>query len=820
MINVSKGEIIVRIIITHILRNIKEKKGRSLLIILSLMIASVVFILNLTIPNQIVETKAKQSRDAIGKSDVLVASYVPFNINDIKLSNEESKIVGVNDLYTIHKDKTLVIYGTDIKEASNINLIDNIDLLDNEIIISKTTADKYKYKLNDIITIDLMDSKYELKIKDIVEAKGLLSFKSLSGIINNDTYNKITSDENNKYRTYYIDVLNNEKVDDVKKYIQDNNDKKEYMVEKLVDEEKIREDNYYTQFILLVIMIMATIMIFFVVNTLNKMIVMERMPVIGTFRSVGASKFKMNMLLVLENSIYGLLGGSVGALVSILINNFAASMLTGTTIKASVPVNNLISGIIFTICLEVFMSLASIIKSNKYSIKEIMFEGKNSKAGFNIKESIISFILILLSIITYFVIGDTNSLLSALSLIMFWVGIAYFIPTMMLFLSKIICGIAKMINSGSLLMAGKNLGFNKLLISSTRLVVISTSIMLVIVNISMSFNSMIDSYKVQFSGYDGTIRDVSKKYNEYASLNNVDNVKNIEYTFMYSNDDITYNDGKKLDANPMFLGMDKSNPSIKQLDYKINDLKDDECLFDEILLKNNNLKVGDTIDFYLKTQDSHIKVKIVGTVNSYYMSTQREIVVLTDDVFKQKITEVPFSIEFSVNDNNKVRDTIELMERELKDPDITIWTIDDFCNIQRKNINSFMSLFYIIIALSLILSFVGIINNQLISFMERTKEIAVLNSICMSKSQLRRMLVIENITSNIVACAFGFGVSIMSLRYMNKLMYGIKMYTDVQYQYNVGLMIMGIVLVVLLSTVIVPIKKMKKINVVEAIKYE
>lgn len=810
----------MRIIITHILRNIKEKKGRSLLIILSLMIASVVFILNLTIPNQIVETKAKQSRDAIGKSDVLVASYVPFNINDIKLSNEESKIVGVNDLYTIHKDKTLVIYGTDINEASNINLIDNIDLLDNEIIISKTTADKYKYKLNDIITIDLMDSKYELKIKDIVEAKGLLSFKSLSGIINNDTYNKITSDENNKYRTYYIDVLNNEKVDDVKKYIQDNNDKKEYMVEKLVDEEKIREDNYYTQFILLVIMIMATIMIFFVVNTLNKMIVMERMPVIGTFRSVGASKFKMNMLLVLENSIYGLLGGSVGALVSILINNFAASMLTGTTIKASVPVNNLISGIIFTICLEVFMSLASIIKSNKYSIKEIMFEGKNSKAGFNIKESIISFILILLSIITYFVIGDTNSLLSALSLIMFWVGIAYFIPTMMLFLSKIICGIAKMINSGSLLMAGKNLGFNKLLISSTRLVVISTSIMLVIVNISMSFNSMIDSYKVQFSGYDGTIRDISKKYNEYASINNVDNVKNIEYTFMYSNDDITYNDGKTLDANPMFLEMDKSNPSIKELDYKIKDLKDDECLFDEILLKNNNLKVGDTIDFYLKTQDSHIKVKIVGTVNSYYMSTQREIVVLTDDVFKQKITEVPFSIEFSVNDNNKVRDTIELMERELKDPDITIWTIDDFCNIQRKNINSFMSLFYIIIALSLILSFVGIINNQLISFMERTKEIAVLNSICMSKSQLRRMLVIENITSNIVACAFGFGVSIMSLRYMNKLMYGIKMYTDVQYQYNVGLMIMGIVLVVLLSTVIVPIKKMKKINVVEAIKYE
>ncbi|MBR1377035.1 MAG: ABC transporter permease [Bacilli bacterium] len=811
----------MKIILTHIFRNIKEKKGRSILIILSLMIASVVFILNLTIPNQIVETKMEQSRDAIGSSDILVASFESFNINDLKLSDEKTNYVGVNDLYLIHKDKTLVIYGTDIEAASKVKLLDNVNLLDNEIIISKTTADKYNYIVNDIITIDLQDNKYELKIKDIVDSKGLLSFKTLSGIINNNTYNKITNNENNKYRTYYMDVLNNEKVDDTKKYIQDNNDKKEYIVEKLVDEEKIREDNFYTQFILLVIMIMATIMIFFVVNTLNKMIVMERMTVIGTFRSVGASKFKMNLLLVLENSVYGLLGGSFGALVSILINNFAASMLTGTTIKSTVPFNNLVLGIVFTIILEILMSLASIIKSNKYSIKEIMFEGKNSKAGFNIKESIISFICIIVSLVIYFVISDTNTVLSALSLIMFWVGIAYFIPTMMLILSKIICSIAKKINSGSLLMAGKNLGFNKLLISSTRLVVISTSIMLVIINISISFNSMIDSYKVQFSGYDGTIRDVSKKYYEYDLLKNIDNVKSIEYNFMYSYDnDVTYNDGKTLDAGPMFLGMNKSAPSIVELDYKIKDLKDDECLFDRILLKNNNLKVGDTVDFYLKSQDKHIKVKIVGTVDSYYMSAQREIVVITDNTFRENITEVPFSIEFTVNDSSKVRDTIELMERKLKDPDITIWTIDDFCNLQRKNINSFMSLFYIIISLALILSFVGIINNQLISFMERTKEIAVLNSICMSKSQLRRMLVIENITSNIVACTFGFIVSIMSLRYMNKLMYGIKMYTDVQYQYNVGLIIMGIVLIVLLSTVIVPIKKMKKINVVEAIKYE
>ena len=811
----------MKIILTHIIRNIKEKKGRSLLIIFSLMIASVVFILNLTIPNQIVETKMNQSRDAIGLSDIVVGSYDSFNINDIKLPNDEMKIVGVNDLYLIHKDKTLVIYGTDMKESSDIKLTPDINLSDNEIIISKTTADKYNYKINDIIAINIEDNKYELIIKDIVDSKGLLSFKTLSGIVNNNTYNKITGGESNKFRTYYIDVLDNEYIDEVNNYIKDNNDKKEYIAEKLIDEEKIREDNYYTQFILTIIFVMATIMIFFVVNTLNKMIVMERMPVIGTFRSVGASKRKMNSLLILENSIYGFIGGVLGTIVSLIVNNFAANLLVGgSNINTKMPIINIIIGIIFTILLEILMSITSIIKSNKYSIKEIMFEGKNSKAGFNKIESAISIILISISIILYLFVADTNVIVELLSLAMFWIGIAYFIPTMMLILSKIICSIARKISNGSLLMAGKNLGYNRLLVSSTRLVVISTSIMLVILNVSTTFNNMIDSFSIQFSDYSGMIRDVSKKYYEYDSLKSIDNIKSIEYDFMYSGENVTYNDGKKLDVGPMILGMNKSNPSIEELNYKVKDLKDDECLFDEILLKNNNLKVGDTIDFYLKETDVHLKLKIVGTVNSYYYSTQREIVIITDKMFKSNISEVPFIIDFSVYDETKVRDTIELIERELKDPDITIWTIDDFCDIQRKQVNSFMSLFYIIIALALVLSFVGIINNELISFMERTKEIAVLNSVCMSKSQLRKMLVIESITSNIIACIFGLIVSIVSLKLMNKLMYGIKMYENFVYNYKLGFIVMGLVLFVLLLTVIVPIRKMKKINVVEAIKYE
>lgn len=810
----------MKIILTHIIRNIKEKKGRSLLIILSLVVASIVFILNLTIPNKIVETKMEQSRDAIGSSDIVVASFDSFNIDDLKLSNEKINYVGVNDLYLIHKDKTLVIYGTDIVSASNVKLIDNVDLKDDEIIISKTTADKYNYKVNDIMNIDIEDNVYKLKVKQIVDNKGLMYFKTLSGVVNTNTYNKILGENTNNYRTYYIDVLDNEKIDSYTTYLKDNN--KNYMIEKLVDEEAIRDDNSYTTLILLLIFVMATIMIFFVVNTLNKMIVMERMPVIGTFRSIGASKKKMNMLLILENSIYGLVGGFIGALISLLINNLSIKLLLGgTSIDASMPISNLMLGILFTIILEIIMSLGAILKSNKYSIKEIMFENKNSKSSVSKSSSVVSIILIITSILIYIFASDTNLILDFLGLVIFWIGISYFIPFLMTLISKFVCMIAKKTNSGSLLMAGKNLGYNKLLASSTRLVVISTAIMLVIITASFTFNKMIDTFGVQFSGYDLFIRDVSKPYTEYDKLNSINNIDKVDYVFMSSIEgNVTYNDNKKFDTEPMILGMSDAREDVEELNYKIKDLKYDEALFDEIFLKNNHLKVGDRIKLYIKDTDKYIDVTIKGTVNSFYQSIQREIIVINEDVFIENISNIPFQLTVSVNNKDKVNDVIDNIERVLKDPDITIMTVDKFTSDQRQNINTIMSLFYVIITLALILSFVGIINNQIISFMERTKELAVLNSICMSKAQLNKMLVIENITSTIVACAFGFIVSIISVLLMGHVMYGMKMYMDLDFNYFIGFIIIGIVLIVLLLTVIIPIKKLKKINIVEAIKYE
>jgi ABC-type antimicrobial peptide transport system permease subunit len=104
--------------------------------------------------------------------------------------------------------------------------------------------------------------------------------------------------------------------------------------------------------------------------------------------------------------------------------------------------------------------------------------------------------------------------------------------------------------------------------------------------------------------------------------------------------------------------------------------------------------------------------------------------------------------------------------------------------------------------------------------MQRRRELAVLNSTCMSKSQLKKMLFAETIIANLVASFFVLIVSYASVIFINYFMQGIDMYIVIKYDLLTVLKFVGIVYVILIFTLIIPIRKLKKMNIVNEIKYE
>lgn len=819
----------MKIVLKHILRNIKEHKIRSLLIIVALSIATTVLILNLTLPDEIILKIHETLRSVYGETDISVSTVEPFNQNELNIGEEKIETVGMSMIELEKKNGNAIgIYGFNIEDAKKMKIIgDDLPLLQqNEVAVSKKVADKSGYDEGDYIDVKYEDKDYKLKIVKIVENKGVASIK-----IDNDlflasmkTVNDIKGIDENRYEHLYIDVLDDDKINDVKEYIKDNNEN--YIVERLVDPDAIREEASFINYIMILIFAMATIMIFFVISSLNKIILAERFPVIGTFRSVGANKGKMNFILVLENAMYGLVAGCIGSFVGCLLNGKAASLFINfegvemTKESSSISPKLLIIGIVFAVLLQVFITIRAIIKTNRKPIKDIIFNTQNTRYKISKVKNVLGVVLIILAFVLNSINNKTNIVLTLIALVSFIVGTANIVPIVIRGITLGIHKLAKKIGFATCNIASKNIGYNKMIVSSSRLIVVAVSLMLTIITVSSSFTNMINSFRFVTDGYDIIVSGVNKTAENYEKLKNIDGVEDVQYMYYFADENTTYNDGKKFKSYPVMYGADKQVSYIKEYDYKIEDLKYDEILVDEKFAEKNDIEINDKLKIKFDTIKKEIEYKVVGFVNSTYFSVQRDTIIVNLENFIENLTDKPVQVQIKCSDDTDLEEMKDKVEKEIKEVGLKIQTVEEFLQEQSEQIGSIMSMFYVIIGLAIVLSFIGIINNQIIGFMQRKRELAVLNSTCMSKKQIRKMLILETAIANFIACILAILGGILSTGIVDKFMQGLSMYVDIAFDYKAAFIFAGGVYIALLITLFIPARRLRKMKIVDEIKYE
>ncbi len=827
----------MKIILKHILRNIWEKKGRSILIILALTVATTVFTLNLTLPDEIVLKVQETMRMVYGNVDISVSSVEEFDVDSVELGNENvscTQLIGLNILI---EDEPVCIFGVDVGTAKAMKLIGNDvpDLGEYELVISEKQAKKHSYKVNDIIkctyeweneeTGELNSSEYEFKIAAVVENKGLNSMDmdfplfvgNIADVAGIKKYDQGVVD------TLYIDVDNNDNARSYAEYLGEHN--KNFQVESLADIETLKEQTSFISYLMIMIFAMATIMIVFVVSSLNKIIIAERMPVIGTFRSIGATKGKMNMILILENAVYGLIGGVLGAFAGYGINSNVAGVfittngVTLTEETSSIDVKMFALGVVFSVLLQVIISVKAIVKANKKGIKDIIFDVQSSRYRVMKHRIIIGAILLVASLVMNAILEDANIAFTIVAIVLLITGSAMLVPYLLQLVSKGFAYVFKKIGVQTAAVASRNIGYNKMIVTSSRVVVVALSLMLAIVTVSSSISNLYSSFRLMVDDYDVVIQNLGKEETEYEKLLELDGVTNIEYLHCYW-DEVTYNEGKKFNVGPTFIGMKENRKYLKELNYKVSDLKENEVLIDEVYAKKNRLEIGDTLKVKFTTLNKEFEYKIVGTVNSTYFTTARNVIVMNYDYYIENIYKVPMQVQLKVEDGTDLDKLKEDIDDTLKELNLSVQTVDEYISEQEESTASIMSLFYVVIGLAVILSFIGIINNQIISFMQRRKEIAILNSTCMSKGQIKKMLFFETVLANIIACVIAIVISIMATDMIENFMEGMAMYVDVEYSISGAVSFVGVIFVVLLFTLLSPMKRLKKMNIVNEIKYE
>lgn len=159
------------------------------------------------------------------------------------------------------------------------------------------------------------------------------------------------------------------------------------------------------------------------------------------------------------------------------------------------------------------------------------------------------------------------------------------------------------------------------------------------------------------------------------------------------------------------------------------------------------------------------------------------------------------------------------LERALTDyPDAKIQTRTAWVTAQAKRFAQVLDLFYVLLALSVIISLFGMINTLVLAVFERTRELGMLRAIGMSRRQMRRMIRHESIVTALIGAALGLplGVLLAALTTRAAGSLGIGFHPP-------GQQLAGFVVLAVLAGVaaaVLPARRAARLNVLHALQYE
>ncbi|MDW7674078.1 MAG: FtsX-like permease family protein, partial [Bacillota bacterium] len=122
--------------------------------------------------------------------------------------------------------------------------------------------------------------------------------------------------------------------------------------------------------------------------------------------------------------------------------------------------------------------------------------------------------------------------------------------------------------------------------------------------------------------------------------------------------------------------------------------------------------------------------------------------------------------------------------------------------------------------MTLLIGIFGVVNNLIISFMERKRSLAVLRSIGMSKKQIVKLIFVEGLTGGFVGGTVGVMAGLLALSVVPYVMQALNVPIPMHYSASLfgNAIIAGIGITIVAS--VSPALKSAKLNIIEAIKHE
>jgi putative ABC transport system permease protein len=160
---------------------------------------------------------------------------------------------------------------------------------------------------------------------------------------------------------------------------------------------------------------------------------------------------------------------------------------------------------------------------------------------------------------------------------------------------------------------------------------------------------------------------------------------------------------------------------------------------------------------------------------------------------------------------------LRALEARLADfPNAKVATREQFIDNQISGLNSVLNILYVLLALSVVVSFFGIVNTLVLTVFERTREIGMLRAIGMTRRQVRRMVRHESVITSLIGGVLGIVLGVV----LGGLL--VARVDFIEFTLPVASLVIFAVAAIVVGIVaaIFPARRASRLNVLEALHYE
>jgi putative ABC transport system permease protein len=833
----------VAIIIKFILKNIWEKKLRTFLILFSIIISSALFFASNAISGTFENMYVERMKKYYGSAEIMMypgekatSSFFYLNRTDV-LSDYLDYIVGTvqsNAIYKISDDEILKfsLMGINYNDLQVLNPIvlnkelDLVPFIGNKLIIGKDTAEKYKLKIGSSIKLEIRNATHKFLICGISEPMGLFLESGDSGyaIMPRETLSSIYNNRG-MVSTAYLKVKDASE----KQFVIDKMSDiyKQHIVRETITQEDIKRSSGGITSAFMAMVVTLLIMSMFIIYTSFKVITMERLPVIGTFRSIGATKKITGAILIAESIIYGVIGGVIGVFLGIGVLYIITYYSTPTylrAIKISIIYNNaqLLAAFIMAVSLSFISSLIPIIKISKIPVKDIVLNKTDKDSKKRKWKPLLGLILVISAVPGPFInIKGLGILIDGISVVSMIAGIIILIPFVTGLFIKIFERFYNFIFGNEGIIAVKNLRNNKSMFNNISLLAIGISTMLMINTVSYSVGKeVLNAYGIwKFDIYmniDNADRNTERLIQSIDGVDSVYNNYEVYGVKLWGNNDSDNICVQGVNTRKFFnffnIDFEGDQESlVKRLD------EGRYILATNIFRNKYNLKKGDIVNLNISN-----KMRSYEVAGFFDTLMENGSYLLVSEKYLEADGGQQNSGTIKIKTNKDPEIVVNEIKSKFKGRDMWINTVKAMEERNKKDNDQLMNTLKGFSVMTLVIGIFGVLNNFLISFLERKRSLAMFKSMGMSKKQIIKMLFVESLTGGIVGGIVGMFSGFALVLYveeshlLNEAIVPITMHY--QLETFLSSMVLGIMITIIAS--IGPALKSSRLNIIEAIKFE